>query len=97
MKEVLSFPGEWSGRLWLHEPRGRVHQRHHHDELEANLVLEGSGRYHVGAQVLDLGPRSLLWLFPGQDHILLDMSPDFRMWILVLRPAALAAAWGDRR
>jgi AraC-like ligand binding domain len=92
VKEVLALPAAWAGRLWEHRPRGYVHPRHHHDELELNLVLEGTGRYHVGAQVVDLGPRELLWLFPRQEHILLDASPDFRMWILVLRQSALAAA-----
>lgn len=28
---------------------------------------------------------SLLWLLPSQGHILIDRSPDFRMWVVVVR------------
>ncbi len=37
----------------------------------------------------DLGPDSLVWLFPEQDHILVETSPDFRAWFAFVHPPPL--------
>src|SRR6185437_8380632 len=29
------------------------------------------------------------WLFPAQDHVLIEQTPDFRMWIAVFRRRAI--------
>jgi len=57
---------------------------HSHDELEVNLVTSGRGTYLVAGERKPLRSRSLLWLFPDQEHILLDFTSDFTMWILVI-------------
>lgn len=77
------------GALWLHSGGGGVY--HRHAELEANLCIAGHAHYLVGEQRFHLSRRSLLWLFPQQNHLLLDASPDFAMWIVVWKPALLAA------
>jgi len=59
---------------------------HVHDEFEVNLVTSGRGTYLVAGERKVLRPRSLIWLFPEQEHILLDFTRDFTMWILVLSP-----------
>jgi len=42
---------------------------------------------HPGSwKKVEIVPYSILWLFPEQDHILLEQSPDFAMWILVIKP-----------
>jgi AraC-like DNA-binding protein len=58
---------------------------HRHDELELNLVTSGRASYIVADQRYDLTPGVQLWLFPAQDHLLIDESPDYRMWIAVVR------------
>lgn len=50
-----------------------------------NLVIRGRGRYLMSDRRHDLVPGSLVWLFPDQDHVLIDESPDFAMWIVVWR------------
>jgi len=60
--------------------------RHSHAEVELNLVRHGSGRYLVRNQRYDLRRHTMAWFFPGQEHILLDLSHDFEMWIVVFRP-----------
>jgi methylphosphotriester-DNA--protein-cysteine methyltransferase len=74
---------------------GRQHPMHRHAELEFNLVTRGTGRYILGDRCYNLGPRSLVWLFPAQDHILLDRSPDYAHWVLVFRPELVTRAAGD--
>jgi AraC-like DNA-binding protein len=63
---------------------------HHHDELEVNLVLSGQARYLFGAQCISLQAGSMIWLFPRQEHVLVDQSPDFCMWVLVFTPRLVA-------
>lgn len=94
MREELGLPPSQSGAVWLHQPRGRLHFWHHHDEFEFNLVVRGTGRYLLDDRRYDLGPGCLVWLFPAQEHLLVEMSMDFQCWIGVIRPAVLKAACG---
>ncbi len=56
---------------------------HRHAELEMNLVTAGSATVLVEERRLEVGPRTLAWLFPGQDHLLARQSEDFEMWVAV--------------
>ncbi len=58
---------------------------HRHEELEMNLVLRGSGTYLIGGQRRDLRADSQIWLFPEQNHVLVDRSRDFEMWVVYFR------------
>ncbi len=82
------------GWLWSHRNRGTVHPLHHHTELEFNLMIRGSGTYLVGDRRFAVRRNDLLWLFPGQEHILIDQSADFSMWVAVFRPQLVAQASG---
>ncbi len=62
---------------------------HTHAELEFNLVVRGSVRYLVDDQRYDLRRHDLIWLFPEQEHLLLQPSPDAEMWIGVLKQGVL--------
>lgn len=95
MREKLPVPPAHDGAVWTHAMPAPIHPRHRHAELELNLVLAGTGRYLVADRTYELKPGALIWLFPGQQHILLDMSPDYRMWILVFRPRLLRRLCGD--
>jgi hypothetical protein len=35
-------------------------------------------------------PGTLTWLFPGQEHVLVDESPRHELWWAVFRPALVA-------
>ncbi|MCC6581787.1 MAG: helix-turn-helix transcriptional regulator [Phycisphaeraceae bacterium] len=89
MKERLHLPPEQDGRLWRHQYRGRDYRAHRHDELEFNLVTRGAASYIVDGKRYDLSPHTLIWLFPGQDHVLIEQSKDYEMTLGVIRPRAL--------
>ncbi|MEM8533997.1 MAG: helix-turn-helix transcriptional regulator [Chloroflexota bacterium] len=89
MKETLSISHPRIGMLRLQE-MPRLDWFHKHDELECNLIVQGRGAYLVGEQRVDLQPNSILWLFPEQEHLMLDQTDDFKIWILVMKPDYLA-------
>ena len=86
----LHIPIGLGGACWRYAG-GHVRPRapHRHAELEANLTVTGHAKYLMGEQAVPLPPNSLVWLFPDQDHLLVDASPDFDMWILLFRPGFL--------
>mgnify|MGYP000601510242 CR=1 FL=1 len=92
MKEALGVPRELDGRAFYHRCTGRRHVSHRHAELEVNLALTGTATYVIDNKRFDLEPGTLLWLFPRQDHFLLDQSADFTMWIAVWRSRLLRRA-----
>ncbi len=76
-----------SGRraqLWRHQPEFR-RPRHFHEEPELNLVLGGTAVLGVGDRVVTATRGDLLSFAPGQDHILLEASPDLSLFVLALR------------
>ena len=85
MKENLAIPSHIVGRL-VFRKMPVLDWFHRHDELECNLVISGGGAYLIDGQRVDLGRNSVLWLFPEQEHMLLDQTDDFVMWIVVLKP-----------
>lgn len=88
--ETLSIPVGHEGAMWhYHGSRGPRRRFHRHDELEVNLVLEGSATYLVDDQRYDLGPGTQIWLYPAQDHLLIDESDNYTMWIGLFRQPAL--------
>ncbi|QYM79044.1 AraC family transcriptional regulator [Horticoccus luteus] len=89
MLEKLPLPSAHDGALWFHASTHHFREKHRHEELEVNLVTAGTARYLLDDRTYALTPGSMIWLFPGQNHLLLDKSPDYRMWILVFRPRLL--------
>ena len=63
-----------------------MNRPHHHSDLEVNLCVEGSASYLIDGARVGLQPGSLLFLHRDEDHLLLDESADFRMWLAVWRP-----------
>lgn len=87
--EKLQLEPQRGGGLWLRRGGGGVY--HRHAELEVNLCVAGHAHYLVGERRFHLSRQSLLWLFPAQNHLLLDCSPDFAMWIVVWKPGLIEA------
>lgn len=85
MREHLHLPAALNGRVWLYRNSAAANFRHHHAELELNLVTRGSGTYLLGNRRYEIRPGDLLWLFPAQEHVLVNSSKDFEMWIAVFR------------
>ena len=87
---ILSLPAGRRGVAWRFPRRDgvalRMAEAHSHDEFEVNLVTSGRGTYTVAGEKRVLRPRSLLWLFPDQEHLLQDFTRDFAMWIVVISP-----------
>ena len=59
---------------------------HRHLELELNLVVGGEIRYVVGNRRYHFSAGSLIWIFPGQVHQLVDRSPGAAYFVTVFRP-----------
>jgi len=99
-REKLWFPAGIAGRIWPWtgpSPRGR--RLHRHDELEFNLVTAGRAGYLVEDRYFELSPGLMIWLYPVQEHLLVNESDDFAMWIAVFRPSLLrrVCRGGDHR
>jgi AraC-like DNA-binding protein len=70
---------------WRYANPAGANRRHHHAELELNLVTRGTGTYLLGNRRYEIRRGDLLWLFPTQEHVLIEQTPDFEMWIVVFR------------
>lgn len=68
---------------------------HHHAELELNLITQGCGLYLLKNRKYQIRRGDLLWLFPAQEHVLVEQSPDFEMWIGVFKPATVRESATD--
>jgi AraC-like DNA-binding protein len=90
MDADLDIAASVEGRVVRHLA-GHVRPREHrHAELEVNLVVRGQATYLLGERRYELTPGTLTWLFPGQDHVLVDESEDHELWWAVFRPALVA-------
>ncbi|MDX2185821.1 MAG: AraC family transcriptional regulator [Opitutaceae bacterium] len=63
---------------------------HRHPELELNFVLEGRARYHLQGRIYELQKNTLVWLFPGQRHALMDRSPHLEIMIGLFKQSLVA-------
>jgi AraC-like DNA-binding protein len=63
---------------------------HRHAELELNVVVRGKASYLMKDRRYDLSAGTLTWLFPDQEHVLVDESADHALWWAVFRPSAVA-------
>jgi AraC-like DNA-binding protein len=99
MKEKLQFRPGAEGFAFTISQLLHRHSPHHHDELEVNLVLRGRASYLFGNRRVPLPVGSMIWLFPRQEHVLIDWSPDFLMWVVVFKTGLVKRLAGksDRR
>lgn len=89
MRQHLKLPAALDGNLWHYRQQGRANAMHHHAELEFNLVTQGRGLYLLANRKYQVRRGDLLWLFPAQEHVLIEQSADFEMWVGVAKPATV--------
>jgi len=94
MLENLKIGPEYEGFLFLAEAARNppVLRPHHHVELEMNLVVSGELTYVVDGVRYRFPKRSLLWIFPSQEHQLVDRSSDAGYYVAVFKPDLIARA-----
>lgn len=85
MRQHLHLPPELDGSIWQYTGLASANRRHTHAELELNLVTRGAGMYLLGNRRYQIRRGDLLWLFPSQEHVLIEQTSEFRMWIAVFR------------
>jgi AraC-like DNA-binding protein len=90
MIEDLGLRAGIDGRVVRHAAGDLRPRAHRHAELEADLVVRGTAFYLLGERRYELIPGTLTWLFPGQEHVLVDESPDHALWWAVFRPSLVA-------
>ena len=92
MLEKLKLSSRYDGFVYLAEAKRHPPflRSHHHVELEVNLVVQGEITYVVGERRFRFGRRTLLWLFPGQEHQLVDRTTDSQYYVVVFKPALVS-------
>lgn len=95
MLQRLQLPASLDGSVWRYANLAAANRRHHHAELELNLVSRGRGTYLLGSRRYEIRRGDLLWLFPAQEHVLVEQTPDFTMWIAVFRRRAIRSTAVD--
>ncbi|HET9957895.1 MAG TPA: AraC family transcriptional regulator [Polyangiaceae bacterium] len=71
--------------VWKYsDPIGGRRPRHFHGEPEVNLVVRGSATFGVGDRIAEVSQGELLVFPSGQDHVLIQASPDLYLYAIGL-------------
>lgn len=91
MLEDLKLGKGYDGFLYLAESTRNPPKlkSHHHVELELNLVVRGTITYVVSGKRFTFQPGTLLWLFPEQEHQLVDRSDNAQNYVAVFKPSMI--------
>ena len=92
--QPFPIPGASRGYIWHHVPATR-RPRHFHAEPELNLITAGRATFGMGEATMAVEAGDLLWWPPGQDHVLLDASLDFDLYVIGLTQAFSERVLGD--
>lgn len=94
MLENLKLQQGYDGFLFLAaaELNPPILASHHHVELELNLVVQGSISYVVEGRRYTFQRGTLLWMFPTQEHQLVDRSNDAKYYVAVFKPSLIRRA-----
>ena len=92
MLEDLKLGKGYDGFIFLAESTRNPPKlkSHHHIELELNLVVRGSITYVINERRHTFQSRTLIWLFPEQEHQLVDRSDDAQCYVVVFKPSLIA-------
>jgi AraC-like DNA-binding protein len=84
--QPFPIPGNARGHVWHHVPATR-RPRHFHAEPELNLIAAGEAVFGYGEASISVSAGDLLWWPPGQDHVLLDATPDLDLYVIGVTPS----------
>lgn len=89
MLQDLKISKEYEGFIFLAESNRHAPmlQPHHHVELELNLVVRGAITYVTEGQRFTFPAGTLLWLYPEQEHQLVDRTSDAQNYVAVFKPS----------
>ena len=90
MLEDLGLRDGLDGMVARHVAGGARPRSHRHAEVEVNLVVRGTASYLLGERRYELAQGTSTWLFPGQEHVLVDESGDHELWWAVFRRPLVA-------
>jgi AraC-like DNA-binding protein len=93
--QPFPIPGTARGHVWHHVPATR-RPRHFHAEPELNLIAAGHATFGYGEATMSVSAGDLLWWPPGQDHVLLDATPDLDLYVIGVTPAFSEHVLTDR-
>jgi AraC-like DNA-binding protein len=93
--QPFPIPGAARGHVWHHRPATR-RPRHFHAEPELNLIAAGRAVFGFGESTISVSASDLLWWPPGQDHVLLDATPDLDLYVIGVTPAFSEHVLADR-
>ena len=90
----LKIDAEYEGFLFLAESvrNPPILISHRHFELELNLVIKGEVSYVVNGRTYTSGAGTLLWMFPSQEHQLINRTPDAEYYVAVFKPDLIQRA-----
>lgn len=84
--------------VWKYTPAiGGRRPRHFHAEPELNLVVRGSATFGIGDGITRASQGELVAFPAGQDHVLVEGSPDLYLYAIGLDPAYSAQVLGPPR
>ncbi len=87
-QSFLPTQGSSRAYVWKYSQAvGGRRPRHFHSEPEMNLIVRGSATFGIGDVVVEAAAGDLLVFPPGQDHALLDASPDLYLYAIGMDPA----------
>lgn len=94
MLQDLKLGELYDGFLFLAENRRNppALKSHHHVELELNLVVRGTIIYIVEGRRYTFTRGTLLWIFPAQEHQLIERSSDSQYYVAVFKPTLIQEA-----
>jgi AraC-like DNA-binding protein len=84
----LPEPHEARGGLWYSTSASTRFGRHHHQELELNVVVTGEAHYSFPDRELRVPAPAILWIPPFVEHELIHVSHDLSMWVHSFRTTA---------
>lgn len=86
-QSFLPQQGPARALVWKYSPvNGGRRPRHFHCEPELNLICRGSATFGIGERVVKASAGELLGFPPGQDHVLLEASPDLYLYAIGMAP-----------
>ncbi len=90
----LKLGNGYDGLIYLAESTRnlRMIESHHHVELELNLLVSGTITYVMNGRRFTFSPRTLLWLFPEQEHQVIDRSDNAQYYVAVFKPSLIERA-----